>query len=342
MVVNERTLLISADSHVSEPTDLWEERLPLALRDRAPHFGPRGQKRRFDHPGGMDPAERANEMAADGVSAEVLYPTYGLGLYKMTDAVLQEASFRVYNEWIRDYCRDATAPVYPIGLISTYDIDNAIKELEWCHHEGFPGAMVWQVPPEGLSFLSNHYDPLWDAAQQLEMPISVHILTGFNYSADRSLVPNDIEASRNSVNTKTAEVANTVFDFIFSGTLERFPRLKFVIVEGEIGWLPFSLQQWDYYYDRFRDSRKLPISQKPSDYFYRQMYATFFNDPVGGQLLSTWGQDNCLWSNDYPHGNSQWPNSVEMLERNLGHLPPDVIRKLVQDNVAKLYGRPLA
>ena len=72
------------------------------------------------------------------------------------------------------------------------------------------------------------------------------------------------------------------------------------------------------------------------------MYATFFNDPVGGQLLSTWGQENCLWSNDYHHGNSQWPNSVEMLERNLGYLPPDVIRKLVQDNVAKLYGRPLA
>jgi predicted TIM-barrel fold metal-dependent hydrolase len=333
------TRLISADSHVSEPPELWETRLPAALREAGPHFAPRAQSRRFDHPGGFDPAERAKEMAADNVDAEILYPTYGLTLFKIKDAALQEACFRVYNEWIRDYCADAKVPVFPIGCIPAYDIDKAVAELQWCHDQGFPGAMVWQVPPEGLSFLSDHYNKLWDAAQQLDMPIAVHILTGFNYSADRSLTAgNDIESSRSSVNLKTAELANTMFDLIFSGTLERFPRLKIVIVEGEIGWMPFALQQWDYYYHRFRKTQNLPITTQPSDYFYRQIYATFFNDAVGGQLLTTWGQDNCLWSNDYPHGNSPWPHSQEVFQRNLGHLPEDVTRKLVQDNVIKLYG----
>ena len=84
--------------------------------------------------------------------------------------------------------------------------------------------------------------------------------------------------------------------------------------------------------------RKLPIERQPSDYFYDQVYTTFFNDAVGGQLLSSWGQDNCLWSNDYPHGNSPWPRSMDVLDRNLGHLAPEVVHKLVQQNVVKLYG----
>jgi len=258
-------------------------------------------------------------------------------MYKMRDAALQKACFRVYNEWLHEYCAAATAPVYAVGMIPTYDIQDAVSELEWCHEHGFIGGMVWQVPPPELSLVSNHYDSLWDAAQQLEMPISFHILTGFNYSAERN-EPNDIESSRSSVNRKTAELADTVFDLIFSGTLARFPRLKVAIVEGEIGWLPFQLQQWDYYFHRFQKTRNLPINQQPSDYFYRQIYSTFFKDAVGGQLLSSWGQDNCLWSTDYPHGNSQWPNSMAVLDRNLGHLPEGVIRKLVQDNVTNLYG----
>ena len=196
-------------------------------------------------------------MAADGVDVDILYPTLGLTLYKLDDAALQEASFHVYNEWIRDYCEAAAAPLYGIGMLSTYNIEKAIAELEWCRDAGMPGAMVWQVPHPDLPFTSGHYDPLWDAAQQLGMPISVHILTGFNYSAQRS--KNDVESSRDSVNRKTADLVDTLFDFIFTGVLDRFPKLKLVIVEGEIGWVPFMLQQWDYYFDRFKKVRNLPI-----------------------------------------------------------------------------------
>ena len=78
------------------------------------------------------------------------------------------------------------------------------------------------------------------------------------------------------------------------------------------------MQQWDYYYKRFLGQRIVPISTPPSEYFYRNIYATFFNDAVGGQLLSWWGQDNCMWSTDYPHPNSPWPNSRQVLQENLG------------------------
>ena len=138
---------------------------------------------------------------------------------------------------------------------------------------------------------------------------------------------------------KLVYAMDALYDFIFSGVLERFPRLKLVLVENEIGWLPFILEQWDYYYQRHgRDRAALNLTMLPSEYFSRQVYATFFNDAVGDRLLSWWGANNCMWSSDYPHGNSTWPDSRQIVARDMGNLPVDVRAKLLRDNVSKLYG----
>lgn len=343
-------LLISADSHVSEPEDLWQTRLPVNLRDRAPMF----PKRRIgapnsastlneSRPGGTDPTFRVGEMAQDGVSAEVLYPTLGLRLYAQEDAGLQEACFRAYNDWLIEYCKVAPDRLFGIASVSVYDVDHAIEEMTRCKNAGMVGAMIWQVPHPDLPFTSDHYETLWSAAEDLEMPIQLHILTGFDYS--RNLTGDrggPLEAHRGSVNLKTIGIMNTLMDVIFTGVLERHPKLVFNIVESEIGWIPFTLQQWDYYVERFASTRSnsprpLPITQLPSEYFARQMTATFFNDPVGGKLLESWGQDNCMWSTDYPHPNSPWPRSREFLAKNLGHLPMETLKKLVRDNAVRNY-----
>jgi predicted TIM-barrel fold metal-dependent hydrolase len=181
-----------------------------------------------------------------------------------------------------------------------------------------------------------HYEPFWSAAEDLDMPISLHILTGHNYTKQGLRAPG-VESYRNSVNAKTAEIVNALFEFIFYGILHNHPRLKLVTVENEIGWIPFYLQQWDYYYRRFRETNPPPIDREPSEYFNRQVYATFFNDAVGGHNFAWWGTDNCMWSNDYPHPNSTWPNSLRVIDRDLGHLPDDTRVRLTRDNVARLY-----
>ena len=340
-------LLVSADSHVAEPVDLWQTRLPKNLRDQAPVFqapqstaGHSERSLNESRPGGTDPSLRIGEMAVDGVSAEVLFPTLGLRLYSLEDAALQEACFRAYNDWLVEYCQVAPDRLFGVATISVYDIDSAIREMERCKKAGLVGAMIWQVPHPDLPFTSDHYERFWAAAQEMDMPVDLHILTGFDYSAQRSGDP--IEAHRGSVNLKTAGASNTVFDLIFTGILERYPRLTVNLVESEIGWIPFYLQQWDYYVRRFGSTgpdspRPLSIKHLPSEYFDRQMSATFFNDPIGGKLLSWWGADNCMWSTDYPHPNSTWPNSREYLVRNLGHLPREAIRKLVRENAARFY-----
>ncbi len=367
---SQEEVLISADSHVIELPDLWETRLPQALRERAPkiYFDERRESWMFGsadvapqavgglfmagqrpeeignfrkagfsaaRPGGWDPVQRLADMRVDGVSGEVLYPSLGLGLFCVEDAALQEACFRVYNDWIIQYCRSAPERLFGIALISVYDVRHAVSELERCKREGLRGAMIWQVPHESLPFSSDHYDRFWAAAQDLAMPVNLHILTGHGPSINRQTLKG-IERYRRSVN-QTIEIADALFDIIFSGVLERFPRVKVVSVENEIGWIPFWLGQCDKAFRRFRVSAPLTINRSPSEYFQRQVYATFFNDAVGCRQLPSWGTDNCMWSNDYPHQNSTWPRSREVIGRDLGSLSAGDRAKLVRLNVARLY-----
>ena len=331
-------VIISSDSHVMEPHDLWVERLPAEFRAAAPQFPPPKVGDGFQfHPGGQDPRARVQEMAVDGVCAEVLYPSLGLTLFGLDDAALQEACFRLYNDWLIEYCQVAPHQLLGIACLAAYDIDHAVQELERCHKAGLRGALVWQSPHPDLPFTGPHYDRLWAAAQEMDMPISLHILTGHNYSKFPE-ARKGAELYRGSVNLKLHEAAGGLFDFIFYGVLDRFPRLKLVLVENEIGWLPFYFQQWDYYYHRHTKLAPVSLQLDPSGYFKRQVYASFFNDTVGGRCLEWWGQDNCMWSNDFPHGNSTWPNSLDVIARDLGHVPQEAVIKLVRDNVVRLYG----
>lgn len=334
-------LLISADSHVIEDPELWKTRLPAALRDSAPAYPARSVGGPFQaHPGGYDPHERIKEMATDGVSGEVLYPSLAMDQYSIEDAGLQEACFRVYNDWIIDYCSVAPDRLFGIGMIAAYDIEQAVSELERCKKAGLRGSLLWQAPPDELTFHTDHYERFWAAAQDLDMPVNLHILTGAPYrgfprGGGRRIA---YEAMRGTTNMKLLYAANALSDLILSGVLERFPRLKIVLVENEMSWIPFYLSQYDKYLGR--GTFDSPLTMRPSDYFFRQVYATFFNDPPSAWILPHWGTDNCMWSNDYPHPNSTWPNSRDVIHRDLSHLPPEERTKLIRGNVSRLYQLP--
>lgn len=193
-------LLVSADSHVMEPVDLWKKRVSPEHREAAPLFPPHKLGEGFQQrPGGADPHARIREMEVDGVSAEVLYPTLLLGLFSLADARLQEACFRAYNDWLIDYCSVDRERLIGIAAISVYDVEHAVAELTRCRNAGLRGALVWQAPHPELPFTTNHYERLWAAAQDLDSPVSMHILTGHSYhSRERK----DREHYRGSVNLK--------------------------------------------------------------------------------------------------------------------------------------------
>ena len=345
MAANISEVLISSDSHVMESFDLWAERLPAAFRDRAPRYEHLRQKNESAaHPGGNDPRARVKEMATDGVSGEVLYPTIQMDQFGIKDPALQEACFRVYNDWLMEYCGYMPSRLYGIGAISSYNIDHAIVEMERCKKAGMRGVMIWQVPPKELPFTSDHYDRFWGAAQDMALPVSLHILTGAPYGPGElitwSRTATALEAMRLAVNTKLLYASNALLDIVGTGVFDRFPRLNLVLVENEFSWLPFVVSQWDKYASR-GGNFQLKAKKLPGEYFKRNIYATFFNDPPIRTLLQDWGYDNCMWSNDFPHPNSTWPKSRDVIARDLGHLPSEVVSKLVNRNVTRLYDLPV-
>ena len=200
--------LVSADSHVVEPADLWETRLDRKHRESAPKVvqkdgkwviaapggiqfpvagqfaaGMRGEELRehlgkgyeAGRPSGWDPTKRIADQETDGVTAEVLYTSNGLALFSLPDAELQRACFSVFNDWLAEYCSVSPKRLIGTALISLADIAAAVKELKRCAKAGLRGAMISNGPNE--PYHSRTYDPFWQAASELGMPLSLHIIT---------------------------------------------------------------------------------------------------------------------------------------------------------------------
>jgi predicted TIM-barrel fold metal-dependent hydrolase len=328
------SLLISADSHAVEPPNLFDK-LPADMRERLPLF--KGKNKR--PPGGTDPKIRIVDMDKDRVAAEVLFPDQVLGAFR-AEREVQEKALALYNDWVAEYCSYAPKRLFsPVSLCS-YDIDQATRELKRGYDMGLrSGALIWEVPDPKLPFHSPHYEKLWATAAEMNVPVMVHILTGFCAAGgpgrDRSM-----ESVRTTTNARSAEQNTALFDMIWSGVFERYPNLRFGLIESEVGWIPFMLQQWDFYYQRMQktgDAVNFKITSKPSDIFRKHVTATFIDDEAGGQLLSHWGEDSCMWSSDYPHPNMTWPHSRAFAARQIGHLPMEKQEKLLSKNAIEFF-----
>jgi len=367
--------IISSDSHFVEPPKMWAERLDRRFRDRAPRavrlegkpseyfvcedlapapiaafFSagvpaaemPEFMRRGFDDaPKAVhDPAERIRDQDRDGVGAEVIYTSMGMPLFGLADAEFRAACFRAFNDWATDYCSYDLKRLIPLGLITLEDIRAAIAELTRIKSRGMAGAMIWGEAPADRPYSHPDYDPFWAAAQDLEMPLSLHILTGAKGTGGHA--SGVLNANMKGVEFMTALISmvhpieRSMTAFVFGGVFERFPRLKIVSAENDVAWLPFFLYRIDKYGARGLANFKLPL--KPSEYIKRQVWATFINDPVFVNLLDWFPADNIMWSSDYPHGQATFPHSQDYVAEHLSKVSESDRRKIVHDTVAKLYG----
>ncbi|MCH7845738.1 MAG: amidohydrolase family protein [Acidobacteria bacterium] len=182
-------------------------------------------------------------------------------------------------------------------------------------------------PDPELPYSSDHYEKFWAAAEALDMSINLHINSGLGYrrrDAKRSgALPDGVHKF---------DCMKALGDIIGSGVLERHPDLKVVVAEGGVGWIPFFAQEFDAY--AFRRST---VSTPPSTYVWRQVYGAFISDKVGCSLLPTYGLDNFMWSNDYPHPACIWPGAGDAIAHDLGHLTVEERAKVIAGNAARLY-----
>jgi predicted TIM-barrel fold metal-dependent hydrolase len=373
-----RTWIVSSDSHIIEPPDLWEARLPADLAERGPRVvreddgdwwyvdGYRTMSflgiqtgDRFDgdpsklrtsgafgdvRPAAYDPAAYVAENESDGVWGSVIYPSQGLVLYAVPTTDVISAAMAAYNDWLAEFCAHDPARLKGVAMVNLDDPDAAVAELERIRGLGLAGAMVTVAPPPWLPMRSPELSRFWAAAADLAVPISLHVGT------DRGDPRAGAAAFRLNVQdvppavfvNKDYAVRQTMADLILSGVLERHPALRVGTVEHELAWIPFFLDQMDYTYTdrpvrgawhRFADR-----DARPSDYFRRQCFASFQEDAIGVRLRDVIGTEVLIWGSDYPHTESTFPRSREILADCLVDVAPEDVVRIVSTNAATLYG----
>lgn len=365
--------LVSADGHVNPLPTFWKEYLPKRFQDSAPRLEQtskgdfvvfEGKRTPFliigslagtdvkdykvtgtvkeTRPGGWEPRERLKDLAIDDVDAEVLY---GGGPLSASDPEMHLASYRAYNTWLSDFCSQAPDQLLGMAYIPISDVEKAIDELRFAAGRGLRGVVIPPYPPdEGSteggaiipgdpnserSYGDAEFEPFWQAAVELNMPINIHL------GARRAdLRPHRFLPAMTGSKLALGEV---VAVFVFSGVLQRHPGLKLVSVESGVGWFAFCAQYMDHVWDRHRYWTDSPLKERPSFYMDRQVYGTFLDDKVGVQLRNVAGAHNIMWSSDYPHSETTWPNSWKMVEEHFQGVPEDEKQRIICGNVVDLY-----
>ena len=365
-------VILSSDSHVFEPPDLWTTRIDARFRDRAPRVqridgvdqivieadqilagiglisnaGARfdapetisGRGRLEDvHRGGYDPDQHLEDMRLDGVAGEVLYPSQGLFYFRVADTQLGSAIFRTYNDWIAEFCSTDRSRLKGIAMINLDDIQEGIKELERAAQMDLAGAMISEYPLEHRRYDQPEYEPFWAAAQALDMPLSLHTATRrqgrIRGAGEKTL------RDASSRATKAYAPATSMCDLIFSGVFERYPHLTLAIVEFELAWAPHLLATMDYTYRERHEEAiyRFKDGMRPSDFFRRNVVLSFQEDAIGIRLRDVIGVDNMMWGSDYPHSESTFPRSRRILAEILSGVSEDEAAKIVGANTARVY-----
>jgi predicted TIM-barrel fold metal-dependent hydrolase len=188
------------------------------------------------------------------------------------------------------------------------------------------------------------WDPVWAIAQSLDYPISFHSgrKRGENEQSAVGTMGaptgDDLRLAAIGMSLLQFHGSADYFGIIFGGALDRFPDLKIVLGESGIGWIPSLLERMDWQYEN--EFTGIGLAHKPSEYWSRQMYATFQSDLVGMHLLDFLGEDRVMYASDYPHPDGTWPDSASIIKSQMAHLSESTRHKLVHDNAASLYKTP--
>ncbi len=361
--------IISADSHITEPPNTYVDYIDARWREKAPRMERHGDSDLFVidgmkrpvpmglvagagkpaeelrmtgvlfedlHRSGWDSTVRLQDQERDGVSAEVIYPTVGMVLCNHRDFDYKKACFDAYNRWIVEYCSTAPDRLIGQGQTAMRSPEEGVADLEAIKRLGLRGVMM-PGNPAVEDYDSRVYDPFWQAAIELELPLSFHILTTRETSPVRG-------PRMNSFLTIIRGCQDIMGTLILGGVFERHPELRIVCVEADAGWVPHYMYRMDHAYKRHRNW--LPpgqeLSRLPSEYFATNIYTTFQDDWVAFKMADLMNSERLMWANDFPHSDSTWPWSQSLLAEHSKDLSPTQAERILCRNAAELYGIDLA
>jgi predicted TIM-barrel fold metal-dependent hydrolase len=281
----------------------------------------------------VDLEQRFKVLRRDGIAGECIYPTTGLYVWNIEDRSVGEACCRVYNDWIHDRLESKSPRFRCAGMIPTWNVDAAIAEVRYIADLGLASAMLPLVgKPE-----YNHPDwkPLWHAIEEIGFPVVMHQGTGhdmFFYRGPGSAVSN-LLATQSMAPRAVCLLAT-------SGVLAEFPKLHFVFVETNAGWLSWVMNTVDYYNESFQEYEgwiRPQLPENPSFYMARQIHSTFQVDPVAVTNLVNTGVESLLWGSDFPHAEGTFPRSRQTVLDLFGGIAIQDAAAIVAGTAVRLF-----
>ena len=358
----DKYLMVSADTHANEPADLWAKRIEPEYRDRIPHIetdakgdmwnvveGYRPTKIRIAAMVGQDKERngsgatiegRQADHKRDGIDAEVIFPNKGLAMWATPDPVFAMAQCRVWNTWAWEFYGPNNDTMSPMAALGAGDIPGTLAEIERVAKLGFRGLTLPCKPIFGSHDVDDPnynlpmYDPMWALLEEVNLPITFHVSTGRDPRASKGNGGAVINYVSHSLSPTIEPMAN----LCGSGVLERFPKIKFALIEAGIGWIPWALEAMDEAYRKHHFWVRPKMQGLPSDYFKQHGAAAFQEDPVGLALVEQFGlTDNMMWANDYPHHEGTWPHSAAAIERTMSGIGEETRAKILGLNANRVF-----
>jgi len=358
--------VVSADSHINEPPSLWIDRVQARFRDRAPRIEHFEQGDAWIIEGALDPinfgsncsaglpqeerkawiradevreggylsAPRLLDQDRDGVDAEILYPTPRISnslFWNTGDAEFHVDCIRAYNDWLSELCSYAPDRLWGVAMIPNAGVDDAVAEFERATSlPGMRGAMLGQYP-HGGELIDAVDDRLWAAAAEKKVPLAIHVSFATSAQGDKS-------RSKLTGDMRFFDVPTRISQFVSTGVFDRFPELRLALVEVDSGWIPYLREQMDDRFHRGTAQERARLQRSPGEYFETNLATTFITDHYGVENRHKVGLTQMMWSSDFPHGGSDWPNSKASIDSQLAGVPEHERFLLLAGNALSLYG----
>ncbi|HEY1831836.1 MAG TPA: amidohydrolase family protein [Acidimicrobiales bacterium] len=294
-------------------------------------------------PGCYDPKARLADMDLSGVEASLCFPNMfarfaGQRFVFGTDKELSKQCVRAYNDFMLDeWCGDSAGRLIPLGILPLWDADLCADEVRLMSSRGIHAMCFTEIPYYlGLPSLhTTYWDPLFRACEETSTVLMMHIGSGSKLPSTSPDAPAAVLNTLPSVNA-----AMSMVDWLFSGALTRFPGLKLGFAECQIGWIPYFLERSDEVWEHNRGWNEVwgKIPEPPSSYFPDHIFCTFFSDNFGLRHLDEIGADNVMFETDYPHSDSNWPDSREVAMKQTEFLDDETTEKVVRGNARRLFG----
>ncbi len=366
-------ILVSVDDHVVEPPHIFEGRLSGKAAEAAPKMtkldngmdawvfngsplptvGLNAVVGRVPEEYGLDPLsfdemrpgcfdihERIRDMNVNGVLGSLNFPSItgfaGTLFMTLDDKDTALELMRAYNDWhIDEWCGTYPGRMIPLAITCPWDPDAMAAEVRRVGEKGCR-AVTFSENPEKIglpSLHSDHWDPFWGACEEVGTVVCMHIGSSSQTVITAMDAPIDTMITLQPMN-----IVQCAADLVWSPIFRKFPKLKFALSEGGIGWIPYFLERIDYTYQHHHRWTNQDFGDKlPSQVFNENIITCFIDDAVGMEVRHHLNLDHITWECDYPHSDSTWPDAPELAWKYLQDLPDDEIDKITHLNAMREF-----